>query len=111
MIKFEIKNKIKVGPGRAGIIKTAHGKIRTPAFITVGTAGMVKSLFLQIISITQIFAVLRKLNFPPQPLFYYCAGYLKKIYKRFFLAMALKILPKAGTYISRNHLIGRLFGM
>ncbi len=30
--------------GRAGVIKTAHGDIKTPAFVTVGTKGTVKSL-------------------------------------------------------------------
>lgn len=30
--------------GRAGVIQTAHGDIQTPAFVTVGTKGTVKSL-------------------------------------------------------------------
>ena len=32
------------GPARAGILSTAHGQIRTPAFMPVGTKGTVKSL-------------------------------------------------------------------
>jgi queuine tRNA-ribosyltransferase len=32
------------GPARAGVINTAHGEIRTPAFMPVGTKGTVKSL-------------------------------------------------------------------
>lgn len=43
-MKFRIKKKLKKGLGRAGILKTAHGKIETPAFVTVGTKATVKSL-------------------------------------------------------------------
>jgi queuine tRNA-ribosyltransferase len=32
------------GPARAGLIRTAHGEIRTPAFMPVGTKGTVKAL-------------------------------------------------------------------
>ena len=32
------------GPARAGVIRTAHGDIRTPAFMPVGTKGTVKTL-------------------------------------------------------------------
>jgi queuine tRNA-ribosyltransferase len=32
------------GPARAGVLSTAHGQIRTPAFMPVGTKGTVKSL-------------------------------------------------------------------
>ena len=32
------------GAARAGVIRTAHGKIRTPAFMPVGTKGTVKTL-------------------------------------------------------------------
>lgn len=32
------------GPARAGLLSTPHGKIRTPAFIPVGTKGTVKTL-------------------------------------------------------------------
>src|SRR5437588_537638 len=41
---FKIEKKLKGGLGRAGILKTAHGEIHTPAFVTVGTKGTVKSL-------------------------------------------------------------------
>ena len=34
----------KSGRARTGILHTAHGPIRTPAFMPVGTAGSVKSL-------------------------------------------------------------------
>ncbi len=40
--KFEIK--AKQGNARAGVIKTSHGEIKTPAFFPVGTKGTVKSL-------------------------------------------------------------------
>lgn len=39
---FEIKHKIPNQLGRAGIIHTPHGDIKTPAFMTVGTKGEVK---------------------------------------------------------------------
>jgi tRNA-guanine family transglycosylase len=32
------------GAARAGILRTAHGEVRTPAFMPVGTKGTVKSL-------------------------------------------------------------------
>jgi queuine tRNA-ribosyltransferase len=32
------------GPARAGVLRTAHGEVRTPAFMPVGTKGTVKSL-------------------------------------------------------------------
>lgn len=42
-MQFEI---VKRGPGlaRAGVIKTAHGEIKTPAFMVVGTQGYVRSV-------------------------------------------------------------------
>ena len=43
-IKFEIEKKIPGGLGRAGIISTSHGDIKTPSFVTVGTKATVKSL-------------------------------------------------------------------
>lgn len=48
-MKFKIKKKIKdsngqLKLGRAGILKTTHGVIKTPAFVNVGTKGTVKSL-------------------------------------------------------------------
>ena len=43
-INFEIENKISGFLGRAGKITTPHGVIMTPAFVTVGTKGTVKSL-------------------------------------------------------------------
>jgi len=44
MFSFNIEAKIPGGRGRAGIIKTPHGNIETPAFIPVGTKATVKSL-------------------------------------------------------------------
>ena len=44
MLNFEIKERIPNALGRAGIIKTAHGDIETPAFIPVGTKATVKAL-------------------------------------------------------------------
>ena len=43
-MKFKIKKKIEGKLGRAGKIKTLHGTIKTPAFVTVGTKATVKSL-------------------------------------------------------------------
>ncbi len=43
-IKFEIINKGKNIKARAGIIKTPHGNVETPAFIPVGTNSSVKSV-------------------------------------------------------------------
>ncbi|OGI65449.1 hypothetical protein A2642_04925, partial [Candidatus Nomurabacteria bacterium RIFCSPHIGHO2_01_FULL_39_10] len=41
---FKIEKKLKDSLGRAGILKTAHGKIHTPAFVPVGTKASVKAL-------------------------------------------------------------------
>jgi len=43
-VTFEIVKRASSGMGRAGIIHTPHGDIETPAFVTVGTKGTVKSL-------------------------------------------------------------------
>ncbi|MFZ3020388.1 MAG: tRNA guanosine(34) transglycosylase Tgt [Minisyncoccia bacterium] len=43
-MEFRIEKKIKGKLGRAGIIKTPHGEIKTPAFIPVGTKATVKGL-------------------------------------------------------------------
>lgn len=43
-ISFEIIKRQTGTLGRAGIIKTPHGDIETPAFVVVGTKGTVKSL-------------------------------------------------------------------
>lgn len=43
-IKFEVEKKLSNSLARAGIISTPHGDIQTPAFVTVGTKGTVKSL-------------------------------------------------------------------
>lgn len=43
-IKFKINKKISGKLGRAGEIETPHGKILTPAFVTVGTKATVKAL-------------------------------------------------------------------
>ena len=39
---FEITQRIPSTLGRAGIIHTPHGDIKTPAFIAVGTTGKVR---------------------------------------------------------------------
>jgi len=59
MFKFEILYQDKKTKARLGKIKTDHGEIETPAFVTVGTAASVKSLTPQEISQTgtQIFFV------------------------------------------------------
>ena len=41
---FDVEHSLGSGPGRAGIIRTPHGDIRTPAFIPVGTKATVKSV-------------------------------------------------------------------
>ncbi len=41
-MEFKIEKQLPNGLGRAGIITTAHGQIRTPAFMTVGTNGYVR---------------------------------------------------------------------
>jgi queuine tRNA-ribosyltransferase len=43
-ITFTIEKKIPNTIGRAGEIKTHHGVIKTPAFVTVGTKGTVKGI-------------------------------------------------------------------
>lgn len=42
-ISFKIEKKMN-GLGRAGVLTTPHGEIRTPAFVTVGTKATVKAL-------------------------------------------------------------------
>jgi queuine tRNA-ribosyltransferase len=41
-ISFGIEKKLSNGLGRAGVIRTPHGEIKTPAFMVVGTMGQVK---------------------------------------------------------------------
>jgi len=41
---FRIENKLKGTRARAGLIRTPHGDIKTPAFIAVGTKATVKAL-------------------------------------------------------------------
>jgi queuine tRNA-ribosyltransferase len=43
-ITFEIIKRIPNQLGRAGVIRTPHGDIETPAFVVVGTKGTVKSI-------------------------------------------------------------------
>lgn len=43
-MEFQIEKTLPNGLGRAGVIKTAHGEIKTPAFMTVGTHGYVRFL-------------------------------------------------------------------
>jgi queuine tRNA-ribosyltransferase len=44
MFSFNKIAQTKDGKARAGVIKTSHGKIKTPIFMPVGTLGTVKSL-------------------------------------------------------------------
>jgi len=46
-MEFHIAKTLPNGLGRAGIIKTAHGEIKTPAFMAVGTHGYVRFLSAQ----------------------------------------------------------------
>src|SRR3989338_2626439 len=41
---FKIEKKLSKSLGRAGVLKTSHGEILTPAFVPVGTKATVKSL-------------------------------------------------------------------
>lgn len=43
-IHFSIEKKLEGKLGRAGILKTPHGEILTPAFVTVGTKATVKGI-------------------------------------------------------------------
>jgi queuine tRNA-ribosyltransferase len=43
-IEFKIEKKLKKGLGRAGVLKTPHGDILTPAFVSVGTKATVKAI-------------------------------------------------------------------
>lgn len=43
-MEFQIEKTLPNGLGRAGVIKTAHGEIKTPAFMAVGTHGYVRFL-------------------------------------------------------------------
>ncbi|MDX9786911.1 MAG: tRNA guanosine(34) transglycosylase Tgt [Desulfobacterales bacterium] len=44
MFSFELTAKAEKGSARAGVITTAHGQIKTPVFMPVGTLGTVKAL-------------------------------------------------------------------
>ena len=44
MTKFEILHQDSHSAARRGLLATAHGKVETPAFIPVGTAGAVKGI-------------------------------------------------------------------
>lgn len=44
MTKFSFKINAKDGNARTGVVTTAHGQIRTPAFMPVGTAATVKAM-------------------------------------------------------------------
>jgi len=43
-VKFSLQHKDPSSNARAGVIETAHGKIETPIFMPVGTAGTVKAV-------------------------------------------------------------------
>lgn len=43
-MEFTVEKTLPNGLGRAGVIKTAHGEIQTPAFMAVGTHGYVRFL-------------------------------------------------------------------
>lgn len=44
MFEFKIKSRLKGSRARAGVIKTPHGDIKTPAFTVVGTQANVKAM-------------------------------------------------------------------
>lgn len=41
-LEFTLERELPNGLGRAGVIKTAHGEIKTPTFLAVGTTGTVR---------------------------------------------------------------------
>ena len=41
---FTVQAQMADGRGRAGVIRTPHGEIRTPAFVAVGTKATVKAV-------------------------------------------------------------------
>jgi queuine tRNA-ribosyltransferase len=43
-MQFKIEKKLEGSLGRAGVLKTPHGEIHTPAFVPVGTKASVKAL-------------------------------------------------------------------
>jgi queuine tRNA-ribosyltransferase len=46
MARFPFEIKATEGAARTGVLRTARGEIRTPAFMPVGTAGTVKALYM-----------------------------------------------------------------
>jgi queuine tRNA-ribosyltransferase len=44
VVKFEINERLAGSLGRSGVIKTAHGEIKTPAFVAAGTKAAVKAM-------------------------------------------------------------------
>ncbi|MFH1402290.1 MAG: tRNA guanosine(34) transglycosylase Tgt [Patescibacteria group bacterium] len=44
MFNFKIEKKLKNKLGRAGVLTTPHGVVKTPAFVTVGTKATIKAL-------------------------------------------------------------------
>ena len=61
---FQLQKTAENSRARAGIISTDHGKIETPIFMPVGTAGSVKGIVITSYSIhyTKLYEVL---NNPP----------------------------------------------
>ncbi len=43
-ISFKIEKKLKGKLGRAGVLTTPHGEVKTPAFVSVGTKATVKAM-------------------------------------------------------------------
>ena len=43
-MKFELTSSDPKSSARAGVVETAHGRIHTPIFMPVGTAGSVKAI-------------------------------------------------------------------
>jgi|TARA_B110000444_G_scaffold250278_1_gene276436 queuine tRNA-ribosyltransferase len=50
-MNFELKSQDKGSAARAGVLNTGHGKIQTPIFMPVGTAGAVKSIYTEDLTI------------------------------------------------------------
>ncbi len=83
-IDFKIIKKMKEPKalGRAGVLKTAHGKIQTPAFVAVGTKATIKSLTpeqVKDLGVEVILANTYHLHLQPGEDRIACAGGLNKI--------------------------------
>lgn len=81
-ISFEIQKELKGGMARAGVIKTLHGEIKTPAFVAVGTKATVKGLTPEQIKDTGVQTIIANtyhLYLDPNPVIIKAMGGLHKV--------------------------------